>query len=165
MRRSLSWRFPVVTLALGLLAAPVMAREVSPQELLDAHNRYRAEVGVAPLVWSEEIAASAQAWADTLAASGRFEHSRDRSYGENLWMGTAGAFSQTHMVDSWGEEKQHFVYGIMPNVTTGGVVGHYTQMVWRNSTQVGCGLAGNADAEYLVCQYDPRGNYRGEKPY
>lgn len=154
-----------VLLALALLASPALAREVAQQELLDAHNRYRAEVGVPALEWSAEIAASAQAWADTLAASGRFEHSRDRPYGENLWMGTAGAFSQTHMVDSWGEEKQDFVYGILPDVTKGGVVGHYTQVVWRKTTRVGCGLAGNADAEYLVCQYDPRGNYRGEKPY
>lgn len=162
--RSLSPKFLVAALALGLLAAPAMAREVAPHELLDAHNRYRAEVGVPPLAWSAEIAASAQAWADEQAATGRWQHSRGR-YGENLWMGTAGAFSQTQMVQSWGDEKQHFVYGTMPDVTTGGVVGHYTQMVWRNSTQVGCGLAGNADVEYLVCQYDPRGNYRGEKPY
>lgn len=161
---SLIRKFPVAALALGLLAAPALAREVAPQELLDAHNRYRAEVDVPPLAWSAEIAASAQAWADEQAATGRWEHSRGR-YGENLWMGTAGAFSQTQMVQSWGDEKQHFVYGIMPNVTTGGVVGHYTQVVWRNTTQVGCGLAGNADVEYLVCQYSPPGNYRGQKPY
>lgn len=162
---SLPRRLSLLALSLGLLAPPALARELAPEELLATHNAYRAEVGVPALEWSVEIAASAQAWADALAASGEFEHSTAR-YGENLWRGTAGAYSQVQMVESWGSEKAHFVYGTMPDVTDGrGIVGHYTQVVWRKSTKLGCGLATGRGDDVLVCQYDPPGNYRGEKPY
>jgi uncharacterized protein YkwD len=140
------------------------AREAAPAELLAAHNRYRAALGIAPLAWSGELAASAAAWAQQLVAKGRFEHSQV-PHGENLWLGTAGAYTQTSMVDNWGEEQQHYVHGVFPKVTKGGVVGHYTQMVWRNTTRVGCGLATGKGVEVLVCHYDPPGNYHGQTPY
>lgn len=153
-----------VALILACAALPAAARPVAPRELLDAHNRYRAALGIAPLTWSEALAASAQAWADQLAAAKRFEHSSVK-HGENLWMGTAGAYSLTAMVEGWGGEKAHYVHGTFPKVTTGGVVGHYTQMIWRDSLRVGCGLATIETNEILVCHYDPPGNVYGQKPY
>lgn len=135
-------------------------------EILDAHNRYRAEVGVSPLSWSDDLANHAQDWANQLAASGTFEHSGTDGEGENLWMGTSGAYSLTDMVGSWGEEKQYFTGGTFPDVSSTGNwadVGHYTQMVWRNTDQVGCGIAdGNDGNSYLVCRYTPQGNFEGE---
>ncbi|CAH1441532.1 unnamed protein product [Lactuca virosa] len=44
--------------------------------------------------------------------------------------------------------------------------GHYTQVVWRNSVRLGCArVQCNNDAWFVTCNYDPPGNYVGEKPY
>ncbi len=133
-------------------------------ELLEAHNRYRSEVGVGNIVWSEEVAESAQAWADELGKTCSFEHSNNEQYGENLWAGTAGAFSVTDVVDSWGEEKAFYDYE-SNTCASGEVCGHYTQVVWANSTEVGCGKVTCEGWEYWVCQYAPPGNVIGERPY
>jgi len=81
------------------------------EEILNAHNNYRTEVEVPPLQWSEDLAASAQQWANKLAQTGTFEHSQA---GENLAEGTTGAFSVTQLVDMWGGEKQYFSNGTFP---------------------------------------------------
>jgi Cysteine-rich secretory protein family len=140
------------------------SQNVNESEILAAHNKYRREVGVPALVWSDSIAASARQWADHLAATRSFKHSSS-GYGENIWSGTTGSFSQTDMVDRWGSEQQYFVAGgSFPNVCRGRC-GHYTQMIWRNTTAIGCGLATDGGRDYLVCRYNPPGNYRGRKPY
>jgi pathogenesis-related protein 1 len=44
--------------------------------------------------------------------------------------------------------------------------GHYTQMVWRSTTQVGMGQAScPGGALVIVAEYNPPGNYIGQKPY
>ncbi len=132
------------------------------EEILNAHNNYRAEVGVPPLQWSEDLAASAQQWANKLAQTGTFEHSQA---GENLAEGTTAAFSVTQLVDMWGGEKQYFSNGTFPDVSSTGNwedVGHYTQVVWRNTTEVGCGLASGNGNDVLVCHYNPAGNFVGQ---
>lgn len=137
--------------------------------LLSAHNRYRTEVGISPLQWSDTLAASAQSYAETLAASNRFAHSDTDGYGENLWKGTAGAYSMTDMVNSWGEEKAYFIPNApFPEVSTTDNwqdVGHYTQIIWEATTEVGCGLATGSGWDILVCHYSPPGNFVGQQPY
>jgi hypothetical protein len=137
------------------------------QEILDAHNRYRAAVGVSPLVWSDDLANAAQVWANTLDANMQFAHDPGaQNQGENIWMGTAGAFSLTQMVDSWGQEQQNFQNGAFPNVSTTGNwsdVGHYSQIVWRSTTSVGCAGVAGSDGNYrFVCRYGPPGNVTGQ---
>jgi hypothetical protein len=139
------------------------------QEILTAHNKYRREVGVPDLVWSDDLARDAQTWSNQLASSGRFEHSKDRNnQGENLWMGTSGAYSPTAMVKGWGDEKQYFRMGNFPDVSTTrnwADVGHYTQMVWRDTTKVGCAKATGGGNDVLTCRYSTPGNYMGQRPY
>lgn len=164
-------RCAIALLSIGLVTGAGAAwadSEVSMVDILvDTHNQYRDEVGVPPLQWSETLAESAQAWADHLAATNTFGHSGD-DYGENIWQGSAGAFSLTDMVESWGSEKENFTNGIFPDVSTTGNwadVGHYTQIVWRDTTEVGCGLATGNGWDVLVCQYSPPGNIMGRKPF
>ncbi|TAL39851.1 MAG: SCP-like extracellular [Spirochaetes bacterium] len=137
-------------------------------EVLAAHNRYRAELGLPALAWSDTLAQHAKAWAKELAKKGSLVHATGTGEGENLWMGTSGYFSFTQMVDGWGGEKKYFKYGSFPDVSTSGRwqdVGHYTQVIWRGTTEVGCGLAKAGGNDILVCRYSPPGNYMGQKPY
>ncbi|MEO1127007.1 MAG: S-layer homology domain-containing protein [Cyanobacteria bacterium J06639_16] len=137
-------------------------------ELLAAHNRYRSEVGVSSLTWSADLSLSAQQWADQLASTGSFEHSTGNGYGENLALNSNP--SLTVLVDQWGAEKADYIPGVpFSQASTGGVIGHYTQIVWRDTTEVGCGVAIGSyqgfDATFLVCQYNPPGNYSNQVPY
>lgn len=142
---------------------------VNQKEILSAHNRYRMELKILPLVWSNTLAAHAQDWANHLAQSGKnIYHSRASGEGENLWQGTSGFFSYTQMVESWGKEKKYFKNGKFPNVSKSGNwqdVGHYTQIVWRGTAEVGCGKSTSGEYDIFVCRYSPPGNYVGEKVY
>ena len=87
--------------------------------------------------------------------------------GENLWMGTRGAFTYAEMLQDWIAERRHFRPGRFPAVSRTGRpadVAHYTQMIWSRTTRVGCALAANRRNEYLVCRYSPAGNYLGQDP-
>ena len=139
------------------------------QEIVAAHNKYRAEVGVPPIEWSNDLASQAQEWANYLTSNRLFKHSGAKGEGENIWMGTSRAYSFTQMIDSFGGEKQHFINGVFPNVSNTGKwfdVGHYTQVVWRNTTQVGCAGFDGPDGMYrLVCRYSPPGNVIGQQVF
>lgn len=141
------------------------------QRVLAAHNLERDEVGVPAMQWNAALAADAQQWADHLAQTGRFEHApenRNSPEGENLWAGAKGYFSPEAMVSAWIREKRYFKPGTFPdNSTTGRVedVGHFTQVAWRDSRQVGCAAAASGREDILVCRYAQAGNYVGEQPF
>jgi hypothetical protein len=153
-----------------LLPATSSASVGFEQRVLAEQNAERARLGVAPLRWNPELAQAAQRWADRLAATGRFEHAPENPAapeGENLWAGTRGYYAPEAMVDAWVREKRYFRPGVFPdNSTTGQVedVGHYTQLIWRATGEVGCAKATGAREDYLVCRYAEAGNYIGERP-
>ena len=160
--------------ALAARVAPALAAPVSAtvrDQLLAAHNIERDRLGLPRLTWNDDLAADAQPWADHLVALRALEHApRDnaRLEGENLWMGTAGYYRPAQMVGGWAGERADFRYGVFPDVSASGQwhkVGHYTQMVWRNTAEVGCAIASGRGWDYLVCRYNPPGNWMGEKPY
>lgn len=136
--------------------------------LLAAHNSERAKVGVPPLQWDYNLAAAAASYGPVLASLGRLEHSPRASrpgQRENLWRGTRGAFSPEQMVAGWVGEKAYFQAGLFPNVSSTGNwidVSHYTQMIWRSTTRVGCSIYATGHAEYLICRYSPPGNADGK---
>jgi hypothetical protein len=136
--------------------------------MLGAHNRARAAYGSAPLLWNDALATSALNYARILARENRFAHDPQCGakvrQGENLWMGTRGAFDYAAMAANWIDERKDFKPGRFPDVSrTGnwGVVGHYTQIVWPGTTSVGCAVASNNSDDYLVCRYLPAGNVVG----
>jgi hypothetical protein len=136
--------------------------------LLAVHNRERAAVGTSPLRWDPRLAAAAAAYGPSLAARGRLEHSPRESrpgQGENLWMGTGGAYSLEDMAGSWAAEKALFRPGTFPDVSRNGNwadVAHYTQMIWGGTSSVGCALHRARQWDYLICRYASPGNVVGQ---
>ena len=154
-----------------LLVGGTATRADFNSRLLVAHNAARSAIGVPPLAWNAALAADARVWANELAATGRFEHSPDSPgedpQGENLWAGTPRAFSPESMVGLWVAERSDYRPGIFPNNSRSGDVenvGHYTQLIWRETRQVGCATAVGKREEFLVCRYSEAGNVYGQRP-
>ncbi len=161
-------------LALLMTAAPALpqaSRALAPHEgaWLDAHNAARAEVGLAPLAWSDALAADAARWAEHLAARDRFEHAAPHEragQGENLWRGTRARWSPAETIGFFLAEKRDFRPGTFPDISRTGRwsdVGHYSQIIWPATREVGCAMATNRRDEVLVCRYWPAGNVWGER--
>ncbi|MCA9611599.1 MAG: hypothetical protein H6722_12895 [Sandaracinus sp.] len=127
--------------------------------ILAAHNRMRAAHCAPPLRWSAQLEASAQAWANELVNRGcAFEHSRG-SYGENLAGGTAGGLDAEAVTQMWYREVEAFDFA------RGGFsmeTGHFTQLVWVGTSELGCGQATCNGLDLWVCQYGPPGNVQGQ---
>ena len=193
--------FVIGILMLGILAATGNAQESSntgttsgaasgadQQSILTIHNRERAAVGVAPLTWSDSLAANANTWLDKLLAEngGAVEGGNplrhdDVNTGKTCTLGTACqgenlarisdarrlappvAASVEELVGRWvGEPKGPLA------------LNHYTQMVWKDTKEVGCATATvrgmtsdgwHGANVYLVCRYSPPGNYEGVPAY
>jgi len=127
---------------------------------VDAHNAARAKNCAPPLTWSPQIAKVAQAWADKLKAKGCvFGHSGSMKYGENLAAGTIGALDPKSTVDMWYDEIKLYKF---PDGGFSMQTGHFTQLVWTTTRQVGCGQVQCKGNDIIVCNYDPPGNYEGE---
>lgn len=147
--------------------AQVPVLDVVSTQLLAAHNVERARVGAPPLQWDPALAAAALSYGPALASLGRLQHSpKEMRPGqrENLWMGTSHAYLPQQMVDTWISERRFFRPGIFPNVSTTGNwldVSHYTTMIWRTTTRVGCAIYRTRDWDYLICRYSPPGNLDG----
>jgi uncharacterized protein YkwD len=155
----------VIALLMLAPALPAAAPTAIETQLLAAHNAERIALKQPPLVWDAALAKRADGWAVTLARTGSFEHDTQKSDGENLWMGTRGAYTPAEMVGGWIAEKKDYKPGRFPDVSRTGQwadVGHYTQLIWGRTTAVGCAIRANATDEYLVCRYSPPGNWIGE---
>lgn len=160
-------RILLPVLAALSIAVPAHAQDDlnSIAELLVAHNAYRESLDLPLLRWSDQLADRAQQWADHLAETGEFEHNGP---GQNLAMAAAGTELLTQLVDLWGSEQTEFTDGYFPDISTTGNwmdVGHYSQLVWRATTAVGCGFAENDGRDILVCDYNPPGNVMGQRAY
>jgi pathogenesis-related protein 1 len=131
--------------------------------MLAAHNAVRARVGVPPLTWSVQLAATAQDWADHLVATGAFAHRPNNPYGENIYGISGGTASAAQVVSAWAAEASN--YDLRSNSCATGMCGHYTQIVWQATQQVGCAVARGAQREIWVCNYDPPGNVVGYRPF
>merc|ERR1711936_617815 len=133
------------------------------QDSLTAHNAYRAKHGVAALTLSNDLNAVAQEWADYLIAQGTFEHGPNNKYGENIYMssGSAAQDQAQGAVDSWYSEIKDYTFGKEPS-GGGPVTGHFTQVVWKGSTEVGVGVAQEGSKVVVVANYSPPGNYIGQ---
>ncbi|MDO9043525.1 MAG: CAP domain-containing protein [Desulfocapsaceae bacterium] len=139
-------------------------------KIVTLHNTIRAEVGVGPVRWSQKLASYAQQWADHLATSRCGMEHRPRSgkwreeYGENLFIGTARHYGTPDAVRAWAAEKSKY-HGEALQSSHWADAGHYTQIVWQDTTQIGCAAGSCKGKLIVVCNYDPPGNFLGQKPY
>ncbi|SFV62830.1 SCP-like family protein [hydrothermal vent metagenome] len=131
------------------------------------HNEIRAEVfNGSSVVWSDTVATTAQDYANYLANTGNWEHDISSGYGENLYV-TSENPSYEEAINYWYQEKKNYNY---ENNSCNGTCGHYTQIIWKDTTEIGCGKAiyttGNMkNWTVVVCRYNPAGNYIGDRPY
>ncbi len=130
--------------------------------MLAVHNAVRARVGIPPLVWSDRLAARSQDWAATLLARKQLVHRPDSIYGENLFEITGAAASPAQVLNAWAAESRNYDYS---SNRCRGACGHYTQIVWGSTKEVGCAVARGRGREVWVCNYDPPGNWVGSRPY
>lgn len=122
------------------------------------------------LGWSASLAATAQNYANQCI----WAHSGTPNVGENLFARAPHADARTAAANSWADEFGFYNYAAN-SCAAGEQCGHYTQMVWRNTNQMGCGMTNcNTGSPFgasfpqwtiVVCQYSPPGNYFGERPY
>ena len=143
-----------------------------------AHNAVRSAAMPAPdpvlppMAWNSATARVAQGWADKC----QFMHNPQRgSLGENLFA-TTNKSSMPAVVDQWSNEAAAYDYasGTCSNAGEGNTCSHYTQIVWRDSIGLGCGMkncatgnpfGGSGSWQFWVCNYSPPGNVVGESPY
>ncbi|MGK7923786.1 MAG: pathogenesis-related family 1 protein [Spirulina sp.] len=141
-----------------------LASQAGIEQMLNAHNEWRQKVGVPPLQWSPSLANYAREWANRLLRENRFAHRQNSPYGENLASASGQRMSPARVVDMWGNEVRDYNY-TNNSCNPGKVCGHYTQVIWESTREVGCGMARNRDREVWVCNYNPPGNIIGRRPY
>ena len=131
-------------------------------DIVKEHNNGRKDNCANPLTWSPTAAASAQQYASTCPSNGQggFNHDPQATYGENLAWGQG--LSGTGAVDLWYAGKNQYNFA---NPEWSNAVGHFTQMVWKGSTEIGCGVAVCGGQNFWACRYSPRGNINVSTKY
>ena len=138
---------------------------------LAAHNAERERLRLPRLKWNRKLESEAGQWAQVLSRKGMLQHADQgtrNSTGENLWMGSAGHWNVEKMVGMFIDERKHYRHDTFPNISRTGNwadVGHYSQIVWRDTREVGCAVVTGRGNDVLVCRYWPAGNVWGQKAY
>ena len=138
------------------LKAATFNLETERQEMLTQHNYYRSLHQVSDLVRSSNIEKIAQNYSEYLASIGSMQHSGG-TYGENLYYGPKKVGIGKAAVDKWYSEVSNYDFS-NPGYKSG--IGHFSQIVWKDSNYLGCGIGCRSNNYcYVVCNYNPRGNY------
>lgn len=159
------------------------------QEILKVHNeRRKNEFDDSDLSYSLTLEKEAQAYADVLAENGKQEHdpqNAQKGYGENLFAHSIDKNIRIEeaMLQWYDEEKKRYTYETNECNTTiivnesnnndaKATCGHYTQVVWQETKEVGCAKAVYLDenssyfgGSVFVCKYTKIGNVIKQKPY
>ncbi|KAF8161394.1 CAP domain-containing protein [Crassisporium funariophilum] len=136
--------------------------DVWVDQVLAQHNSARARYGARPLAWNAALYQEALPWAQSC----KFGHSAPQGrYGENLYAAT-GNPGIADAVNTWMAEASKYNYN-QPAFSA--ATGHFTQIVWKGTTQVACAIAAcpagailPAPTKYIVCRYAPPGNFEGQ---
>nr|XP_039265709.1 uncharacterized protein LOC120341288 [Styela clava] len=128
---------------------------------LDAHNAYRKAHNTRPLKWNKQCSEKAKAWANTMAKTGNFKHS-DNKLGENIACAMGVDFTGEYATKMWYSEIKDYSFE-NHGTKNGKPVGHFTQVVWKESTEAGFGFAKAENGMMYACgNYTPQGNVYGQ---
>ncbi|KAM6182318.1 peptidase inhibitor 16 [Erethizon dorsatum] len=166
----------LLLLLLLVTTGPATALQEDEKELmLQLHNLYRAQVSppasdMLQMRWDPELAAFAKAYAQKCV----WGHNKDRGRrGENLFAITDEGLDLPLAMEEWNHEREHYNLSTA-SCAAGHMCGHYTQVVWSKTERMGCGshfcetLQGVEETNnihLLVCNYEPPGNVKGQRPY
>jgi glioma pathogenesis-related protein 2 len=137
------------------------------KECLAALNSCRSVHGVSSLSYNRDIERVAQDWADHLARTNGFSHNPKATYkGENLgeniasrWTSNREDYPGPQPVEQWYKEIERYDF----KTYSGPKTGHFTQVVWKGSKEVGIGRAQSSDGTWIVvANFYPPGNYVGQ---
>lgn len=133
------------------------------EECLKAHNEYRKLHGVDPLKLNRRMCKESKEWAKHLASKGQIEHRKHASYGENIycyWSSNPGhTLTGKEPVENWYNEKSRHHFDQEPTDLRSG---HFTQVIWKASRELGVGVEKNRNGQiFVVASYWPAGNYIG----
>jgi len=134
------------------------------------NENIRSEVGAQSLKWDYNLAVKAQKWADYLAENGFLKHESDEIYGENIYACKGFKPRLIDAIRNWYTEKEKFRYGNNLWCKKGSLCGHYTQLIWKTTKKIGCGIA-KYPKEYrqldfvIVCKFYPAGNIVQKDPF
>lgn len=158
----------VLLLAVASIMVVVTAQN-SPQDYVAAHNAARADVGLGEVSWNATVATSAERYMEQHRADCQMVHSpADGPYGENLYKSTGIVETGVDAVNLWVTEKQYYDHSSNScSAPVGKACGHYTQVVWRDSTSIGCArvVCDGGAGVLIICRYSPKGNWEGQSPY
>lgn len=102
----------------------------------------------------------AKTWAKNIADARECKHSPDSEFGENVYCQSGGSIPTCdRVVKLWYDEVKDYDYD---NPGYSKKTGHFTQVVWKNSTGLGCGCSRNGALTFVICNYSPRGNVIGQ---
>ncbi|MFO0693921.1 MAG: CAP domain-containing protein [Polyangiales bacterium] len=137
------------------------------RDMLAAHDAARAAVSPAPrtplpaMTWDPSLATLAQAWADRCPNG----HRPNNAHGENMYFSSEATAGAREAVTAWVSEAAHYDYASGRCVRDGeanwAYCGHHTQVVWRDTTRVGCGIRTDCRGRFptvVVCNYEVGGN-------
>lgn len=159
-------------------AGATLAPTAEAQAWLDGQNLIRRNAQPPPptplpaLTWSDDAAKVAQAWADGCV----YQHDQNRGFrGENIAANAPpSSWTLQDVINAWASESKFYDYA-GNTCASGQECGHYTQLVWRDTTRAGCAhrtCAVNSPFgaqfpqwEFWVCDYEPPGNWVGQRPY
>ena len=133
----------------------VLCADTFGQELLEAHKRYRSRHGSPKLKWSSDAAKKAQSWAEHLARTGTLSHGDNEGMGQNIAYKSGAELSADEAAAQWYDEIKNYDFN-QPGFASN--TGHFTQMVWHDTTAMGSGIAVKGTSTYVVANYTPAGN-------
>jgi len=154
---------------------------------VNGHNAVRAAVNppaasMPNVQWDTAGTALAQAKANAETCVYGHKNTDSPANGQNIaaiWGGglSPNQYSEQAFMDMWASEVQFWTYNPIRggDCKSGETCGHYTQMIWASTTEIGCWISYCAsfdsgdgivqNAYYAVCNYAPPGNYLNEYPY
>lgn len=171
-----------IAVVIALFFTYIYAQEIKidAEAITKAHNELRQKYKSPPLKYSVTLQKAAKHWAEKLQKDGcgmLHSHGKVGPYGENLywaspkkeahakdakgawiWHNSLQHITEQAVVQAWYDEVKWYDYETN-SCEKGQMCGHFTQVIWNTTTELGCAAMACADrSQVWVCEYAPPGN-------